>query len=79
MCPPVEYSMISSDSVSEVMEPCLTAILPTLSRESQCKAKMRVTSVNTSTAMASIAPPAHQLFGSLKDQSHADRQLLHRH
>ena len=42
---------------AEVIGPCRTAILPTSSRGSQCRAKIRDTPAKTPAAMASIAPP----------------------
>ena len=57
MCPPGEYSVISIWSAAEVMGPRRTATLPTSSRGSQCRAKIRDTPVIAPAAMASIAPP----------------------
>ncbi|CFS15895.1 Uncharacterised protein [Mycobacterium tuberculosis] len=57
MCPPGEYSVISIESAADVMGPCRTATLPTSSRGSQCRAKIRDTPANAPAAIASMAPP----------------------
>ncbi len=70
--------MISIESAAKVTGPCRTATLPTSNRRSRRKAKIHTTPVNTPAAMASIHTAEHQRFSSLEDQSHADRQFLHR-
>ena len=49
--------MISIESAAEVIGPSRTATLPTSSRGSQCRAKIRATPATAPAATASIAPP----------------------